>query len=330
MTAKIKSGVLGRALLTSATAFLLCYQGTAEAYPNRPVTLVITVPPGGSIDVMGRVLASELSKSLGQPVIAENKPGAGGNIAAEFVAKAPADGHTLMITSSSTLTINPHVYARVPFDPEKSFAPVVTTAGQNMVLVVHPKHNASSVADFLVLLKGRAGKLSFGSSGPGALSHLAGELLLLRTGTAATHVPYKGLPAAMNDLLGGQLDFMFDSANAVPNIRSGKLRALAVIGPQRLAPLPEVATFKELGIHGMEVAHGWYGVFTTAGTPRPVVERLNSELVRILNMPEAKAKLISIGLEPTNSTAEGLAETLKQDLKQFGELIRQLKLNLNP
>jgi len=319
--------LLSRFVLATLCA-LLPVAAAGQGFPARPLTMIVTVPAGGSIDVMGRLIAAELAKSIGQPVVVENKPGAGGNIAAEFVAKAPPDGHTMMITSSSTLAINPHVYKNLPFDPEKSFAPVVTTGRLNMLLAVHPSHNVSNLQEFAALMKSRPGGLSFGSSGLGTLPHLAGELLALRVGAKANHVPYKGLPAAMNDLIAGRIDFMFDSANAVPQVKAGKLDALAVVGPNRLSPLPEVGTFRELGVRGMEAAAGWYGIFVPGGTPAAVVDRLNADIVKILEMPTTKDKLTTIGLEPASSTSRELAAALKGDLEQFRSLIQQLNLNL--
>ncbi|HVL55327.1 MAG TPA: tripartite tricarboxylate transporter substrate binding protein [Burkholderiaceae bacterium] len=306
----------------------LAPSAAAQTYPSKPVTLVATVPPGGSIDVMARWIGQELGKSLGQPVVVENRPGAGGNIAADHVARSAPDGYTLMITSSSTLTINPHVYRSLPFNPEKSFVPIVIPARLNMVLVVHPKHDVTSVHDLAGRMKADKGKFNFASSGVGTLPHLASELLTMRVGAQANHVPYKGLGPAMNDLLAGQVDFMFDSASSVPHIKAGKLRALAVVGPNRLAAIPDVPTFREIGIDGMETAAGWYGIFAPNGTPRPIVDRLSAEIRKILDMPATKERFIAIGLEPATSTPEELGAALSNDLKQLGQLVRQLNLQL--
>ncbi len=302
---------------------LLPVAALAQAYPSKPVNLVVTVPAGGSIDAMARALATELTPALGQPVVVANRAGAGGNIAAEYVAKSAADGYTLMITSSSTLVLNPFVYKSIPFDPVKSFEPIVIPARLNMILVAHPKTNATSIRELVAMLKAQSGKASYGSSGNGTLPHLAGVLFNNETGTEATHIPYKGIAPAVNDLLAGQIEYMFDSATTVPHIRAGKVRALAVIGPNRLSSLPEVATFKELGMPGMEAAGGWYGIFAPAGTPRDIVQRLNQEVVRILRQPNIRERIAAMGLENATSTPEELAAALRDDLRRFAALVKQ-------
>ena len=301
-------------------------QAVAQAWPSRPLALVVTVPAGGSIDAMARLIAPELGKAIGQTVVVENRAGASGNIAAEYVAKAPADGHTMIILSSSTFTLNPHVFATLPFDPVKDFAPVVMPARLNLLLVVHPKLNVTTVAQFIDLLKSQPGKLNYGSSGAGTTPHLGGEIFALRTGTSANHIPYKGIAPALNDLLSGQTDFMFDSASSVPHVRAGKLRALAVVGPSRLAALPDVATFRELGINDMEVAGGWYGIFMPAATPRDVVTRLNAEAVKILRMPATIERLSAIGLVPASSTPAELGAALRDDLQRLGPIVKAAKI----
>ncbi len=314
----------------AALAFLAIVQSMAVAqqFPSKAVNLVVTVPAGGSIDAMARTIAPELARALGQPVLVENRAGASGNIAADFVARAPADGHTLLITSSSTLTLNAHVYKSVPFNPEKSFVPIVMPARLNMILAVHPKMNVSTFPEFVAQVKAQPGKLNFGSSGNATLPHLAGELLMIRIGGRSNHVPYKGIAPALNDLLSGQIDFMFDSASSVPHIKAGKLRALAVVGPNRLVALPDVPTLKELGVPNMEVAGGWYGILAPAGTPRPVVQRLNTEIVRILRTPEVIERINSFGLEPTSSTPEELGAALHDDFTRLGPVVQQIGLKL--
>ncbi|MGD9944805.1 MAG: Bug family tripartite tricarboxylate transporter substrate binding protein [Burkholderiaceae bacterium] len=298
----------------------------AQTYPTKPLTLLVTVSPGGSIDVMARTIAQELGKALGQPVVVENRPGAGGNIAAGHVARAPADGYTLMITSSSTLTINPHVYLSVPFDPVASFEPVVGVGRLNMVLVVSPAKGVSSLRDFTAWIKNGPSAVTFGSSGIGSLPHLAAELLTTNLGGSTRHVPYKGLPAAMTDVLSGEVGFMFDSANAVPHIKAGKLVPIAAIGPSRLRALPDLATFKELGIDGMEPAAGWYGIFAPAGTPAPIVQRLNTEIRRILSEPEIGERWVKMGIEQAQTTPAELGAWLRNDAAQHGTLIKRLGL----
>ncbi len=192
-----------------------------------------------------------------------------------------------------------------------------------MILVAHPKTNATSIRELVAMLKAQSGKASYGSSGNGTLPHLAGVLFNNETGTEATHIPYKGIAPAVNDLLAGQIEYMFDSATTVPHIRAGKVRALAVIGPNRLSSLPEVATFKELGMPGMEAAGGWYGIFAPAGTPREIVQRLNQEVVRILRQPNIRERIAAMGLENATSTPEELAAALRDDLRRFAPLVKQ-------
>lgn len=303
-------------------AWIVAVPAYAQTYPSRPVTLVSTAPAGGSIDAVARLIATDLAKTLAQPVVVETKPGAGGNIAAEYVSKAAPDGHTIMISSSSTLTTNPHIYRSLPFDAEKGFAPIIQPTRMNMILAVHPKLNVASVAQFVVALKAQPGKLNFASGGIGTLQHVAAELFAMQTGTKANHVPYKGVAPAMTDLVAGQTDYMFDSATSVPHVKAGKLRALAVVGPERLPALPDVATFKELGIGGMEAAAGYYAIVAPAGTPREIIDRLNAAMTRILREPAVMERISAIGLEPHTSTPEQLGQALRNDRERLAQVIK--------
>lgn len=303
-------------------AWIVAVPAYAQTYPSRPVTLVSTAPAGGSIDAVARLIATDLAKTLAQPVVVETKPGAGGNIAAEYVSKAAPDGHTIMISSSSTLTTNPHIYRSLPFDAEKGFAPIIQPTRMNMILAVHPKLNVTSVAQFVVALKAQPGKLNFASGGIGTLQHVAAELFAMQTGTKANHVPYKGVAPAMTDLVAGQTDYMFDSATSVPHVKAGKLRALAVVGPERLPALPDVATFKELGIGGMEAAAGYYAIVAPAGTPREIIDRLNAAMTRILREPAVMERISAIGLEPHTSTPEQLGQALRNDRERLAQVIK--------
>lgn len=303
-------------------AWIVAVPAYAQTYPSRPVTLVSTAPAGGSIDAVARLIATDLAKMLAQPVVVETKPGAGGNIAAEYVSKAAPDGHTIMISSSSTLTTNPHIYRSLPFDAEKGFAPIIQPTRMNMILAVHPKLNVASVAQFVAALKAQPGKLNFASGGIGTLQHVAAELFAMQTGTKANHVPYKGIAPAMTDLVAGQTDYMFDSATSVPHVKAGKLRALAVVGPERLPALPDVATFKELGIGGMEAAAGYYAIVAPAGTPREIIDRLNAAMTRILREPAVMERISAIGLEPHTSTPEQLGQALRNDRERLAQVIK--------
>ena len=312
------------ALLVACLAFAAPQPAAAQpAYPAKTVMLVSTAPAGGSIDAVARIVASELTESLGKPVIVDTKPGAGGNIAAGFVAKAEPDGHTLLISASSTLAINPHIYRTLPFDPEASFAPIIMPAAQNLILVVHPKLQVSSVAQLIALLKAQPGKLNYGSGGTGNLQHLAGEIFGFQTGTLANHIPYKGAAPALTDLLSGQLDYLFDSSTSIPHVKAGKLRPLAVIGPGKVAELPEVATFRELGMGGMEAARGYYVIMAPAGTPARIVQQLNSQIAAALKKPANAEKISAQGLDPVTSTPQELGAALREDRVRFADIVKK-------
>ena len=299
------------------------------AYPSKPITIIVTVSAGGSIDTIARTLAEELAKSLGQPVIVENRPGANGNLAAGAVARAAPDGYTLLATGGSTLNLNPHLYKQLPFDPLKSFAPITMTARTNLILVVHPKLKVDTVEAFVALAKAQPGKLNYGSAGNGSLLHIAGELFNEGAGIDTNHVPYKGIAPAVNDLLAGQIDFMFDSATTVPHIKAGKLKALAVVGPNRLAALPELKVLSAYGIKGMEVASGWHGLFAPAGTPPEIVARLNSEVVKVLAMPKIKERISALGAEPASSSSAELAKRIGADIERLGPIVKRTGATLD-
>jgi len=323
MTARFPSPTFILVVSASLTAAPVA----AQSFPARPLNLVVTVTAGGSIDAVARLIAADLGPALGQPVLVVNRPGAGGNVAGEFVARAAPDGHTLMISSSSTLTVNPHVYKNVPFDSIKSFAPIVMPARLNLILAVHPRHAAGTVKEFVDLLKVQPGKLTYSSSGNGTNPQLAGILFGTQTGTSSLHVPFSGIAPALNALLAGQVDYMFDSATSVPHVNAGKVKALAVVGPARLPSLPSVPTLGELGFPDMTVVNGFYAVVTTAGTPPEVVTRLNTEIVRIMQQPKVMDRVNAMGLVNTTSTPEQLAQAISDDLRRLGPIIRDAKIS---
>jgi tripartite-type tricarboxylate transporter receptor subunit TctC len=298
-------------------------------YPSKPIHIVVTVSAGGSIDTIARSIGEALSQKTGQPVIIENKPGANGNIAAAAVARAAPDGYTLMVTGGSTLNLNPFLYASLPFDPVKSFAPVSLTARTNFILVVNPKLGVDTVEAFFALAKSKPKTLNYGSAGSGSLIQIATELFNTVAGVETNHVPYKGLAPAVNDLLAGQIDFMFDSATTMNHIQAGRLKALAVIGPNRLPALPQIETLAEHGIKGVEVASGWHAMFAPAGTPREVVERLNAVLQPILASPEMKERVIALGAEPASSTPDELTKILATDLERLGPIVKRTGARLD-
>ncbi|MBC7781582.1 MAG: tripartite tricarboxylate transporter substrate binding protein [Proteobacteria bacterium] len=315
------------ALVVLATS-LMPTQLAAQGFPARPLNLVVTVTAGGSIDAVARLIAADLGPALGQPVLVVNRPGAGGNVAGESVARAAPDGHTLMISSSSTLTVNPHVYKSVPFDSVKSFTPIVMPARLNLILAVHPRHAVSTVKEFVDLLKAQPGNLKYGSSGNGTNPQLAGILFGMQTSTSALHVPFSGIAPALNALLAGQVDYMFDSATSVPHVHAGKVKALAVVGPARLPSLPSVPTLGELGFPDMTMVNGFYAVVSTAGAPADVVTRLNTEIVRIMRQPTVMDRVSAMGLVNTTSTPEQLGQAISDDLRRLGPIIRDAKISV--
>jgi tripartite-type tricarboxylate transporter receptor subunit TctC len=308
---------------------LAASRAQAQAYPSKTIHIVVTVSAGGSIDTIARSIGEALSQKTGQPVVIENKPGANGNIAAAAVARAAPDGYTLMVTGGSTLNLNPFLYASLPFDPVKSFAPVSLTARTNFILVVNPKLGVDTVEAFVALAKSKPRTLNYGSAGSGSLIQIATELFNTVAGVETNHVPYKGLAPAVNDLLAGQIDFMFDSATTMNHIQAGRLKALAVIGPNRLPALPQIETLAEHGIKGVEVASGWHAMFAPAGTPRDVIDRLNATLQPILATSEIKERIVALGAEPASSTPDDLAKILATDLERLEPIVKRTGARLD-
>jgi tripartite-type tricarboxylate transporter receptor subunit TctC len=318
------------ALLAPASALVVARQAGAQAsYPSKPINIVVSVSAGGSIDTIARSYGEALSQQVGQPVVIENRPGANGNIAAMAVARATPDGYTLLATGGSTLNLNPFLYRSLSFDPVKSFTPITLTARTNFILVVHPKLGVDTVEAFVTLAKAQPGKLNYGSAGNGSLIHIATELFNTSAGVETNHVPYKGLAPAVNDLLAGQIDFMFDSATTMAHIQSGRLKALAVLGPNRLPALPDLKTLAEHGINGVDVASGWHGLFAPAGTPPEIVERLNAALQPILASAAIKERIVLLGAEPAASTPEQLAKLLAEDLARLEPIVRKIGAKLD-
>ena len=299
------------------------------AYPSKAIHIVVSVSAGGSIDTIARSYGDRLSQSLGQPVLIENRPGANGNIAAASVARAAPDGYTLFATGGSTLNLNPFLYRELPFDPVKSFAPITLTARTNFILVVHPKLGVDTVEAFVALAKAKPRTLNYGSAGSGSLIQIATELFNTAAGVETNHVPYKGLAPAVTDLLSGQIDFMFDSATTMSHIQSGKLKALAVIGPNPLPALPQIKTLAAHGIKGVEVASGWHALFAPAGTSAAIVGRLNAALQPILASDAIKERIVSLGAEPASSTPEELAKTLATDLERLEPIVKKTGARLD-
>ena len=295
----------------------------AADFPSKPLSLVVPFAPGGPTDAMARVLAAALKGPLGQTVLVDNKAGAGGNLGAEAVARAAADGHTLLFGTSGPLAINQYLYPKIGYDPLKSFAPVIQVGYLPNVLVVHPAVPARSVPELVALAKARPGTLNYASSGNGASSHLAGVMFNLRAGTDLQHIPYKGTGPALNDLLGGQVTMTFtDVLTALPHIQSGKLRALAVTTASRSKALPEVPTLAEQGVKDMDVSV-FFGIVVPAGTPSDAVARLNAAFVKVLVDPEVRGKLAAQGLEPPAATTPAqLTEYMKLEAARWQDVVK--------
>jgi len=308
-------------------AAMLCAAAQAQDYPARAVHLVVPYVAGGNADIFGRTLAQKLGDAFRQPFIVENRAGANGGIGTDFVAKAAPDGYTLLATANGPITVNPILYAKVPYDPVKDFAPVAQCVVYQYVLVTLASSPIRSIADLVEAARAKPGALSYGSTGVGGGNHLAGELFALATGTRLIHVPYKGSAAALADLLGGQLTFMFDTVlTSVPQIRAGKLRAFAVSSLKRASSLPDVPTMNEAGIRGFDISQ-WQGVLAPAGTPREIVNRLNAEILKALNAPEVQERLVTQGgNEIVVGTPEDLASLIKSDLQKYAKLVRDAKI----
>ncbi len=300
----------------------LAQTSPAPAWPTHPVRLVVAFPPGGAADLLARLIGQSLSESLGQPVVIENKGGSNGNIGGEAVARSAPDGYTLLMASGSLVAINPHIYASMPFDPAKDIVPVASVARVPFYLVVRAENPAQDYKAFIADLKSNPGKRNFGSPGIGSSPHLAAELLKKMTGTDAVHVPYRGAAPALNDLLAGQLDFVFDPGIAIEHVKAGKLRAIAIGSPQRAPQLPDVPTLEELGLTGFD-ADAIFGVYAPAATPREIVTRLNAEVNRALATVALKERIMAIGNLPAPMTPEEFGERAGEDSKRFGAIIRE-------
>jgi tripartite-type tricarboxylate transporter receptor subunit TctC len=314
-----------RAILRAAV--LVCCLGGAfahaqSAYPSRPIRFIAPFPPGGSSDVLCRLLGQQLTERLGQPVAVENRPGAGGNIGHEFAAKQVPDGYTIVISSSSTLATNPHLYKHLGFDPIHDFAPVSMVASAGQVLVVQPSLPATTVGELVALAKARPGQLNFGSGGKGITSHIGGELLKSATGVDIVHVPYKGTGQAVSGLVAGQVQMVFaDMVPAMPHIRAGRLRPLAVTTRQRSPVLPDVPTMVEAGVPGFHTGV-WWAVEAPRGTPSAIIDRLNAELGRIVTLADVRGKFAGLGIEAEHSTPQEVTERIRTDSLEVAKILK--------
>lgn len=294
----------------------------AEPWPSKPIRFVVPFPPGGPLDISARLIGSRLAERFGQPVLVDNRPGAGGSLGAQLVARSAGDGYTLLMGALSTHAVNPYLYPAVGYDAVRDFTPVTLVANVPNVLVVHPSVKADSVQALVALARARPGGLAFASGGSGSGGHLAGELLKTAAKIELVHVPYKGAAPALADLVGGQVPMMFDNlASALPQVRAGKVRALAVTTRTRSAFLPELPTMQEAGVPGFDIST-WFGVFAPAGLPAPILDRLHRAIVDSLQLPEVRERLATFGSEPVGNTPAQFAAFIRAEQPKYARIIR--------
>jgi tripartite-type tricarboxylate transporter receptor subunit TctC len=291
--------------------------------------MIVGFPPGGAVDLVARTIQARMSTALGQQIVIDNRPGAGGIIGVELVAKAPADGYTLLLANAAVMSIVPHAQQKLPYDPLKDFAPVSLIASAPLLVVVHPSLPVRTMKELTALAKAKPAAINYASNGVGTGTHLATELYSMMAGVKMVHVPYKGLSLAMTDLLSGQVPLMFSSAVAMlPHVKANKLRAIAMTGARRSQALPDVPTVAETGLAGYE-ASSWYGVAAPAGTPRAIIERLNKEIVTVVKSKELQDRFNSEAVLPAGNTPEEFAAHIKREFERMGRVIRDAKIVLN-
>ncbi len=310
-------------LWLTGAAVALCVTGaSAQTFPEKPVRLIVPYAPGGNIDITARIIQPGLGEVLGQQVLVDNRAGAGGTIGSDLVAKAPADGYTILVGSSGTLTVAPSLYSKIPYHPVRDFAPVSFISSVPLVLLIHPSVPTKTVKDFVNLSKSRPGKLTMASAGAGTTNHLVGELFQSMTGTRFVHVPYKGSGPALVELMGGQVDLHFDQlSSATPYIKAGKMRALAVTTEKRAAIFPDVPTLAESGVTGFE-ASTFTGLVVPAATPRAVIDKLNSAVVKVMARQAVKDRFASFGADSFSSTPEQLGDFIKTDFAKWTKVVK--------
>ena len=316
------------AVLSLLAATLSPQPAQAQAYPGKPIRLVVTFPPGGGTDALARLLGQELGVNIGQTVVIDNRPGASGNIAAEIVAKSPADGYTLLIVNS-TYAMNAGLFAKLAFDPIRDLMPIIMVASVPSMLAVHPSVPANTLPELIALAKAQPGRLSYTSCGNGTPQHLGGEILKQAAGIDMVHVPYKGCAPALADALGGQVSVSINTvANSMPHVRSGKLKSMAVLSLRRFPLAPEVPSVAEFGYTSVDVDQ-WYAILTPAGTPRDVIARLNAELAAVVRKQEIRDRMLAGSFEPLTSTPERIAEIIREDIARWTKVIRDLGIKVD-
>ncbi|HEX2117408.1 MAG TPA: tripartite tricarboxylate transporter substrate binding protein [Alphaproteobacteria bacterium] len=319
---------LGIARLVLIATVLIPGIAAAQDYPSKPIRWIVPFPPGGPTDLLARTVGQKLNEAWGQPVVIENKPGAAGNLGVDLAAKSLPDGYTLVIVPTGNITVNPTLFANLPYKPS-DLAPVTTLATVENVVVINPSVPAKSLAELVALAKSKPGALTFASPGAGSQAHLAGELIKLAAGVDMLHVPYRGIGPALNDLLGGHVSMMFSQmSSALPHMQSGALRALGVASLKRSPVAPELPTIAEQGFPGFE-ATSWYALMVPANTPKGVIGKLHRETVRILQLPDVKDKLAGLGADPVGNSPEELATTIREESARWAEVIRKQGIKLD-
>jgi tripartite-type tricarboxylate transporter receptor subunit TctC len=312
--------VFGLIALLQSSALL------AETYPSKPVRLIVTYPPAGSSDLMGRILGQKLAELWGQPVIVENKPGAAGSIGMDYAAHQPPDGYSFVIGNLGPVAVNP-LLSKVPYDVERDFVPVSLIATGPNVLVVNPKTPVRTLGELIAYARANPGKLNFGSGGPGSVAHLSGEMLKSLAHVDIVHVPYKGGILSVNDLIAGHVDMVFsDALPVMQHIRAGTLRALAITSPERSPLVPDVPTCVESGVPGL-VAVNWWGVLLPASTPKAIADKFYSDLVKVMHDPDVKEKFAQLGVEAVSSTAEQFAAYMRTETAKYAKLIKEANIH---
>lgn len=329
MIIRKKVSWLGAVLLAHAAVIIaIPLQVSAQGYPAKAVRIIVPFPPGGNTDIYARPVSAKMADLYGKQMLIDNRPGAGGSVGMQIAAAQPPDGYTLVWGSTSTHGVGPNVYKKLPYDAVTDFEPVILTVVAQNILVVHPSVPAKNVKDLIAIAKAKRGGLSFASSGNGTISHLAGEVFKGMTGTDMVHVPYKGSSQAMVDLLSGQIDVMFDSlSSALPQVRAGKLRALAVTGGKRFPGMKDMPTINESGLKGFEVAT-WLAIWAPARTPKDIVAKLNTDINKILNEPDILRLMTDNGAEPGGGSPERLGNHVKSEIAKWGAVVKSANLKV--
>ena len=318
---QFSGAILAAAVVTAAPA--------QAAYPDKPIKIIVPFSPGGATDMLARAVGQKLQESWGQPVVVENRPGAGGNIGAAAGAKSPPDGYTLVLVAAGFMAVNPHVYSNLTYDSIKDFAPITQLVSAPLLLVTHPSVPVQNFQEYMRLVKSQPGKFLLGNGGTGTAQHLGGEYLDMVAGMKSVHVPYKGSAPATADLLGGQVQAMLDNmVTLIPHVKAGKLKAIAVTSKDRVSILPEVPTISESGLPGFETGT-WYGIAAPAGTPKDIVDKLNKEIVRIIMLPDVKDSFLKQGLQPVGNTPDEFAKYIEAERTKAGRIVKAANVTLN-